>query len=104
MATATRGAYARRGNIKVDTTDETHRLSALLEAALDAWNADTRKARRTKAPPPKHWHRQHQAPIRQSLAELLAQADKREREPLATDGWADWILDGDSPSPRPALA
>ena len=74
MESATRGAYARRGNIKVDTTDETHRLSALLEAAIDAWNADTRTAR-AKRPEPRHWHKQHQAPVRKSLAELISWTD-----------------------------
>jgi hypothetical protein len=102
MESATRGAYARRGNIKVDTTDETHRLSALLEAAIDAWNADTRKAR-AKRPEPRHWHKQHQAPVRKSLAELLAEADKREREPLDCSGWENQIYDGDSPLPKLAL-
>jgi hypothetical protein len=98
-----RNSYVRRrGNIKVDTTDETHRLSALLEAAIDAWNLDSGRARR-KRPEPKFFHRQHQAPIRESLGELLARADRPPAPPLDCEGWQDWILDGESPSPKPAL-
>ncbi len=95
MESATRGAYARRGNIKVDTTDETHRLSAMLEAAIDRWNLDTGKAKRPKQPPPKSWHRQPQPPVRESLGELLARADRPPPPPLDCEGWERFVFDGD---------
>lgn len=86
--------------------------AADLAALGKACTAFLRSPRRAATPPaPGHWHRPWQPKVRKPLFLLLAQAELRaaidsgqaKRAGHSTAGWADQVLDGDSPSPKPAL-
>ena len=98
MATA-RGSYVRRSGIEIRKEDKhgdpEYRLNSQLEAAIDRWLIENAKRRKSGPPPPKFFRRQWQAPVRESLGELLARADRPPAPPLDCSGWESQIYDGD---------
>ena len=99
-----RGSYARRkiGNRVEDNRDRpelSHEDIAEIARALARWEHAQAKLRRPAQPKRevRHWHRQPQPAVRESLGELLARADAPKPEPLDTTGFELWIMDGDRP-------
>lgn len=88
-------------------------IQALNEVAqaLKAWEKRQGTPKPKRVAPAPVWHRPYQAKVRQPLWVLLARAavaegvasGKVRRAGGDVTGWQDQILDGLSPSPRPAL-
>ena len=89
-----RGSYLRKFERFADRASPEFAIIAETERAVNAWLAGGVRHKRNGAAKPKQWHRQPQARIRESLAELLAAAD-RPTERLDTEGWELQVLDGD---------